>query len=402
MNARTDVKVELADIFRLYGDRYRARFKLRPEQAKAFNLIKVCRTPSLGGHMQQCDHCGVRVPAYNSCRNRHCPKCQSSAKQKWLNARSAELLPCGYFHLVFTLPHELNGLIWANKPLLMGQLFAQVNVVLQQFAKDPQWRLEGKIGYLAILHTWSQTLMDHCHLHCLVPAGVLRLDEKRWIASRAKYLFDVKALGKSLRHHYIKSLEKLHASGSLQFPGHIAPLARADRFAALSAKLKNKPWIVYAKRPFASPRQVLDYLGRYTHRVAISNYRITGAQDGQVTFTYRDRGEKNQIKSMTLDAVEFIRRFLLHVLPDGFVKIRYFGFMAHRNKKTCITLIRELIGPDKTVESTAPETVAEMMIRVTGIDITLCPYCRQGHLKRVDSFKAVPLHCARDPTDKAR
>ncbi len=399
MNARIDGKVEVADIFDLYGDQYLSRYKLSSEQAKSFNLIKVCRTRALGGHMQQCDFCGVQVPAYNSCRNRHCPKCQSSAKQKWLNARSAELLPCGYFHLVFTLPHELNGLIWANKSLLMGQLFAQVNKLLQRFAEDPQWRLKGKLGYLAILHTWSQTLIDHCHLHCLVPAGVLRSDEKQWIASRRKYLFDVKALGKSLRHHYLKSLEELFAAGKLRFPGQIAQLARADRFAELKARLKGKKWIVYAKRPFAGPQQILDYLGRYTHRVAISNYRITGAEDGKVRFTYRDRSGNNELKYMTLDAVEFIRRFLLHVLPNGFVKIRYFGFMAHRNRKRCIALIRELIGPEASVEQTSPETVAEMMLRVTGIDITLCPNCGKGHLKRFNKFAGVPAHRARDPTE---
>jgi len=385
--------IEVADIFRHYGDRYRSRFPLSPEQSKVFNLIKVCRTSALGGHMRHCDQCGHEQPAYNSCRNRHCPKCRSAATQKWLNARSAELLPCGYFHLVFTLPHSLNPLIMANKAVVLGALFGQVGEVLKCFANDRKWRLEGRIGFLAVLHTWSQTLMDHFHLHCLVPAGVLRADKKRWIKARRTYLFRSKSLAKAFKHRYIRKLCALYEADKLVFPGRTAHLADPQQFGKLVAQLKKKDWIVYAKRPFAGPEQVLDYLGRYTHRVAISNHRIVAVQDGRVTFSYRDRSDEDRIKHMTLEAVEFIRRFLLHVLPDGFVKIRYFGFMAHRNRKAAIALIRTLCD-DREPVKIRQETVVEMMLRVTGIDITLCPKCGKGKLQ---CGKAVPKSISHQP-----
>jgi Putative transposase/Transposase zinc-binding domain len=372
--------IEVADIFRLHGNRYREKYPLSPEQSKVFNLIKLCRTSALGGHMQQCDHCGHEQPAYNSCRNRHCPKCQSTAKQKWLNARSSEILPCGYFHLVFTLPHGLNPLIRANTKLLLSALFAKVGDVLQQFGKDPRWRLEGRIGILAVLHTWSQTLLDHFHLHCLVPAGALKADNQ-WRAARTRYLFGVKSLAKAFKHRYISELQALHAAGKLKFPAKTVQLSCPTAFGKLVAQLEKQDWIVYAKRPFAGPKQVLDYLGRYTHRVAISNHRIESMQDNKVTFTYRDRADGDQLKHMTLDAVEFIRRFLLHVLPDGFVKIRYFGFLAHRNRKKCIALIRQLIDPSAEAVQIQKETVCEMILRLTGIDIGLCPKCGKGKMK---------------------
>jgi hypothetical protein len=390
--------IEVADIFRLFGDQYCNHYRLSPEQSKVMNLIKICRTSVLGGHIQQCDHCGYEKPAYNSCRNRHCPKCQSAAKQKWLNARSAELLPCGYFHLVFTLPHKLNGLIFANKVLLLGILFATVNEVLQCFGRDPQWRLEGQIGFVAVLHTWSQTLMDHFHLHCLVPAGALQSEKPRWIASRKKYLFNAKSLAKAFRRRYMKKLCALYGTDQLKFTGRTAEISGAQDFGKLVAELKRKDWIVYAKRPFAGPQQVIDYLGRYTHRVAISNHRIVALENDRVTFTYRDRADEDKIKHMTLTAVEFIRRFLLHVLPDGFVKIRYFGFMAHRNRKKSIALIRQLIGPGGEAVEIRQETVAEMMLRTTGIDITLCPRCGKGRLQR----SLLVLTKARDPTQEAQ
>ncbi len=391
------MQIEVADIFNEYGDAYQQDYFLSPEQAKVFNLIKVCRTSALGGHKQQCTHCGYEQPAYNSCRNRHCPKCQSSATQKWLNARNAELLPCGYFHLVFTLPHVLNPLIMVNKKLLLGELFSQINEVLQCFAKDPQWRLVGKIGFLAVLHTWSQTLIDHFHLHCLVPAGVLQTDEKRWIAARKKYLFRAKSLAKAFRHRYSRRLVELYHAGMLQFPGKTAHLADSKVFDQLIAKARSLNWVVYAKRPFAGPEQVLDYLGRYTHRVAISNHRIEQMQKGNVTFTYRDRSDGDQVKHMTISAVEFIRRFLLHVLPDGFVKIRYYGFLAHRNRKRAVALIRKLIDPHAEVPD-RQETVAQMMLRVTGIDITACPNCGKGKLKNVGILAKKPNAKAREPT----
>ena len=336
---------EVADVFRRYGDHYCQQFPISPEQLKVLNLIKVCRTAALGGHLHRCDQCGYEKPAYNSCRNRHCPKCQTVAKEKWLDARRAELLPCGYFHLVFTLPHELNSIILGNKERLLGLLFSTVNQVLQSFAQDPQRRLVGKIGYLAVLHTWSQTLLDHFHLHCLVPAGVLSLNEPKWIKARKRYLFRNQSLAKALRHQYTQQLTQLYQDGQLNFAGKTQSLSSPVNFAQLVHRIQKKQWIVYAKRPFAGPQQVLEYLGRYTHRVAISNHRIQALENDQVTFTYRDRSDGDQLKRMTLAATEFIRRFLLHVLPEGFVKIRYCGFMAHRHKQRHIRLIRRPRSP---------------------------------------------------------
>jgi hypothetical protein len=376
----SDAHIEVADIFCRHADQYCQQFPISPEQLKVLNLIKVCRTAALGGHLDRCEHCGYEKPAYNSCRNRHCPKCQTVAKEKWLDARRAELLPCGYFHLVFTLPHELNPLILGNKEKLLGLLFSTVNHVLQSFARDPQWRLAGKIGYLAVLHTWSQTLLDHFHLHCLVPAGVLSFNEQKWIKARKTYLFRIQSLAKAIRHHYIQQLTCLYQDGQLQFAGKAQSLASPTDFGQLVDALKKKDWIVYAKRPFAGPQQVLEYLGRYTHRVAISNHRLLALENNQVTFTYRDRSDGDKLKRMTVAATEFIRRFLLHVLPAGFVKIRYCGFMAHRHKQRHIRLIRKLIDPQAREPEKLKLTVAQMMLRLAGIDITCCPQCGQGKL----------------------
>jgi hypothetical protein len=285
-----------------------------------------------------------------------------------------ELLPCGYFHLVFTLPHGLNPLILANMKKLLGLLFSCVNEVLSDFAKDPKWRLTGKIGNLCVLHTWSQTLLDHFHLHCLMPAGVLSEDSQTWIKARKKYLFRTRSLSKAFKHRYIRQLTRLYQDGQLRFATK-TQLAESSNFRHLVGSLKKKDWIVYVKRPFAGPQQVLDYLGRYTHRVAISNHRIISACNQGVAFTYRDRSDGDTVKRMSLAPVEFIRRFLLHVLPDGFVKIRYFGFMAHRHKRKYIDLIRKLIDPDAKVPEKIKETVIQLMQRLTGIDITRCPRC---------------------------
>ncbi len=373
-------KPDVAAIFCRYGDPYCQTNGISAEQLKVLNLIKICRTSALGGHLEQCDGCGFQRPAYNSCRNRHCPKCQTLAKEKWLNERRSELLPCGCFHLVFTLPHEPNALVMVNKRLLLGLLFKTATDVLQSFAKDPKWRLGGKLGLVAVLHTWTQTLRDHFHLHCLVPAGALSFDESSWISARNNFLFCKKALAKAFKHRYINQLVVLYENGKLKFCGQSQALAKKDAFGRMIRTLRKKQWIVYAKRPFAGPDQVLDYLGRYTHRVAISNNRIVSMQNGTVTFTYRDRSDENKIKPMSLAATEFIRRFLLHVLPDGFVKIRYFGFLAHRNKTRCIALIRKLIDPKAEPIEKHDETVTQMMLRLTGIDITACPQCGKGKM----------------------
>lgn len=358
---------EIADIFLQYGEDYRKSHAMNDEQRKVMAAITACRTARLGGHQEFCDQCGSIRNCYNSCRNRHCPKCQTMTKERWLEKRRQELLPCGYFHMVFTVPHVLNALILLNRKDLLSCLFTAVKDTVFAFAADPQWRLEGKPGLLTILHTWSQTLIDHFHIHCLIPAGVLSLDGKRWIASKDSFLFHVIPLAKEFKKRYITAVEG--QIGSLIFPKN----GRTG-----IEKAWSKDWIVYAKEPFAGPEQVLSYLGRYTHKIAISNYRIKAVEDDQVTFTYKDRSDDNQTKVMTLAATEFIRRFLLHVLPHRFMKIRYYGFLANICKKGAVHLIRRLIGKSMEILSYATETIREKMFRLTGRDIMRCPHCQQG------------------------
>lgn len=378
--------LEVADIFRSYGKDYRHNNFLSTEQAKAMHHIETCRTAVLGGHIQACDHCGFERNAYNSCRDRHCPKCQTLVKEQWLNDRKAELLPCPYFHNVFTLPHELNPLILANRRVMLAILFVSVKETLQVFARDSQWRLVGQLGFISVLHTWNQKLMDHFHLHCIIPAGVLSFDKKQWVPARKKYLFRVQSLAKEFRRRYLDKVEKAYGKNTLSFHGRARDFADTKQFRQLIAALRAKQWITYSKQSFGGPEQVLEYLGRYTHRVAITNNRIASMEDGKVIFAYRDRNDGNAVKNLTVKTEEFIRRFLLHVLPGGFMKIRYFGFLAHTNKRTCIPLIRQLINPKAEHVEKLPETVQEMMQRLIGVDITLCPECRKGEMVCRETF----------------
>ena len=384
-------KPEVADVLRVYGEEYRQSHSMSYAQKKAMSHIQVCRSAKLGGHIEQCDQCGFKQNAYNSCRDRHCPKCQTMVKEQWLNDRKAELLPCGYFHLVFTLPHELNPIILCNKRVTLKLLFTAVNETLKAFAKDPKWHLYGRLGFIAVLHTWSQTLRDHFHLHCLIPAGVLSFKKDKWIPAHDSFLFRIESLAKEFKKRYLDYLTTAYRKGELIFPGNTTEFESPQGFAKLLEPLLEATWIAYAKRPFAGPEQVLEYLGRYTHRVAISNNRILAIDNGEVTFTYRDRQNNNEIRTRTLDAYEFIRRFLLHILPGGFMKIRYFGFLAHKNKKQAVALIRKLIDPDMTFPEKIKETVSEMMLRLTGTDITCCPKCKKG---KMIIIKKVPrLYC---------
>jgi len=379
---------EVADIFRLYGDTYRQSNSLPYEKIKVMHHIEVCRTAELGGHVEQCDQCGFEQNAYNSCRDRHCPKCQCLVKEQWLNDRKAELLPCGYFHFVFTLPHDLNPIILCNKKITLQILFSAVSETLQAFAKDPQWRLQGQLGFIAVLHTWSQTLMDHFHLHCLIPAGVFSFTKDRWVPAKDSFLFRIESVAKEFKKRYLQSLKTAYQNEKLIFPGNTADFASQKGFQKLLTSLFKAKWIAYAKRPFAGPEQILEYLGRYTHRVAISNNRILSIDNDKVTFTYRDRERNNQIRIMTLDAHEFIRRFLLHVLPMGFMKIRYFGFLSHKNKTQAIALLRKLIDPDAILPEKIVENIIEMMHRLTGSDITCCPKCGKGKMKIIKKLPA--------------
>jgi len=367
---------ELADILRNYGDEYRQNHALPLSHLRVMRAVERCRTAALGGHLQQCDACGFEHPAYNSCRNRHCPKCQSLAKARWLEKQKSELLPTGYFHLVFTLPHELNRLILVNKKPLINILFKAVSETLLEFG---QTHLKGISGITAVLHTWDQTLLDHFHLHCLVPAGALSFDQHRWIPARKNFLFPVTALSIVFRGKFLDLLKKAFDQNKLLFAGQIAPLAAGATFNVLLKALRKKPWVVYAKKPFGSPDHVLDYLGRYTHRVALSNDRILSAHNGEITFTYRDRKNHDPRKPMKLDTEEFIRRFLLHVIPKGLMRVRHFGFLAN-NSKGRLSKCRQLMGLLPPLPKPPQRSAHELMLELTGIDLMRCPRCQNGTL----------------------
>ena len=354
---------ELADIFRSHGESYRKTHCLPASHLKVMRAVEVCRTAEMGGHLKQCDTCGFEHPTYNSCRNRHCPKCQSLAKAKWLEKQTSELLPVGYFHLVFTLPHEFNRLILAHKKIVLALLFKAVSETLLEFG---QTRLKGTLGIIAVLHTWDQTLKDHFHLHCLVPAGALSFDQSRWISTRKNFLFPFKALSRVFRGKFLALLQQACDKGKF-------PAANNETKAS-----RRKNWVVYAKKPFGSPEKVLDYLGRYTHRVALSNNRILHVENGEVTLSYRDRKDGDRKKTITLEAQEFIRRFLLHVLPDGFMRIRHFGFLANRSKKQALAQCRTLLKLAPALPQSPSLSAKDLLVKLTGVDLSRCPRCQKG------------------------
>jgi hypothetical protein len=347
--------------------------------------IERCRTAALGGHKERCTTCGFTRPAYDSCRNRHCPKCQSLAKAKWLSARRDELLPVAYYHGVFTLPHDANPLVLANPRPLLGLLFQAVSQTLLTFARN---ELGGTLGFLAVLHTWDQLLRDHFHLHCLVPGGALATDPDRWIPCPPRFLFHVEALGAVFRGKFLDGMKKLYREGKLVFPGDIAPLGTPKGFQQLLDTLYGKDWVVYCKPPFSGPEKVLDYLARYTHRVAISNHRLRDVSEGQVSFTYRDRAHGDVVCTARLPAHEFLHRFLLHVLPDGFQRIRHYGFLANRAKNDALPRCRALLGAPAPTPAT-PASAAEAILALTGVDIRRCPACGIPTLRRAERLALI-------------
>jgi Putative transposase/Transposase zinc-binding domain len=362
---------ELADIFRQHGERFEQTHRVSAAEHNVIRAVTVCRTEKLGGHLYRCDACDFERPVYNSCRNRHCPKCQSLAKARWLEKQTAELLPVGYFHLVFTLPHEFNGLILANKRIVLALLFKAVSETLIEFGRS---RLGGTLGIIAVLHTWDQTLKDHFHLHCLLPAGALSLDQSRWIAARNNFLFPITALSRVFRGKFLDLLGQARQRGKI---------------AVLHSDIKaprQKNWVVYAKKPFGSPQTVLDYLGRYTHRVALSNERILRIENDQVTLSYRDRKDGDRKKTVTLGAHEFIRRFLLHVLPDGFMRIRHFGFLANRAKKNALAQCRKLFDCELALPQSSNLSTKDLLLKLTGIDLSRCPCCHRGTMINVSNL----------------
>jgi len=369
--------LRVADVFRSGWKAYAGAHRIAVRPAQVARHMMECRTAALGDRLHRCDACGAEVPLYNSCRDRHCPTCQTLRKQRWLEQRRAEVLPVPYFHAVFTLPHALNPLIAANRSLLLGELFGTVNWVLQRFAADPQWKLRGQLGFVAVLHTWTQRLMPHHHLHCLVAGGAWDAGGGVWRSSHSRYLFGKDALASAFRARFIRRLESLRARGRLASGGDPAD------WAALIRRLWQSKWIVYPKATAKDPEQELDYLGRYTHRVAVSDHRILAVKDNQVTFAWRDRADGNALKEMTLTCAEFIGRFLLHVLPEGFQKVRAYGFLAPRAKKAVLAAIRESVGAEPPEPPPEGETATGRVLRLTGVDVTLCPVCKAGRLSRV-------------------
>jgi hypothetical protein len=372
-------RLQVADVFRAHGAEYDRIRKIAPHQAKAVRHILACRTAALGGHLHRCENCGSELPVYNSCLDRHCPTCQVAAKEEWLADRRAELLPVEYFHTVFTVPHLLNPLIDANRELLLGEFFAVVHWVLQSFADDPKWRLQGQLGYLAVLHTWTQLLTEHFHVHCVIPGGVWRADAGHWVPMREGFLFGKQPLCDAFRNRFLKRLEALRKAGRLCYGGGAAGLAETAAWDGFIAALKAKGWVVEARPTAAGPEQALEYLARYVYRVAIGDHRILALQDGRVHFAYRDRRDGDRQKVKELPAAEFIQRFLYHILPDHFVKIRYYGWLAPARKQETLAAIRTALGAAPPTPQ-PEETPAERILRLTGVDVRRCPHCEASAL----------------------
>jgi Putative transposase/Transposase zinc-binding domain len=366
-------RLELADVFRLFAHELP---ELTAHRAAVVRDIMRCRTPELGGHVDECDECGRTLVLYNSCRNRHCPKCQSLSQARWLEARQADLLPVEYFHVVFTVPAVLRPVFLAQPRTCYKLLFAAVAETLKEVAENPA-RLGARIGLTAMLHTWTQKLLYHPHVHCIVPGGGIAPDGARWLSCKPRFFLPVKVLSVVFRAKLLDKLETALAKGDIRTPKSL-PHQWLQHAAA-------KTWIVYSKRPFAGPTQVLRYLGSYTHRIAFSNHRLVGIDSRKVTFWYRDRADGNKRKLLTLDAVEFLRRFLRHVVPKRFVRIRHYGFLANPVRRNRVALCRTLLGaqPSPGGDPTSRETWQELLLRLTGIDPTLCPACKVGHMMRV-------------------
>ena len=379
---------EVADVFRRYGDAYRQQHgaSLSTAQRRAMTAIERCRTAALGGHVEECDVCGHQRIFYNSCRNRNCPKCQGLARAQWLEGRQAELLDVPYFHVVFTVPQEIEVIAFQNQTVVYDILFRAASETLRKIAADPN-HLGAEIGFLGVLHTWGQNLLHHPHIHFLVPGGGIALDGESWIACRPGFFLPVTVLSRMFRGLFLYYLEKSFAAGELQFFAAYRHLHEPAAFRRHLAPVWNTEWVVYAKRPFAGPTQVLDYVGGYTHRVAISNNRLLSIDNGKVRFRWKDYRDGNRQKTMTLDGGEFIRRFLIHVLPDGFHRIRYYGFLGNCHRTRKLARCRELLG--MAPAAPAPDPPADYHDRfkaLTGRSLSECPHCHTGIMVVIDSI----------------
>ena len=384
------ILLEVADVIRSAGSAFieRNRPWLRWQHVKVLRAIRQCRTAALGGHLDECTRCGHRAAiSYNSCRNRHCPKCQTSARERWIAARQRELLPTRYVHVVFTLPHRLAPLALQNKKVLYDLLFRASAETLLEVARDPR-HLGAELGFFSVLHTWSQKLGLHPHVHCVIPAGGLSLDHAHWIASRERFFLPIHVLRRVFRGKFVAGLRQAFQLGQLNFHGDLALLAQPKTFAAWLRPLFRKDWVVYSKPPFGGPEYVLQYLGRYTHRVAISNHRLVSLAEGNVTFRWRDSAHNNEQKLLTLSLDEFLRRFLLHLLPKGFVRIRNFGFLANRKRAITVPLCLSLLGSptEATQEASTPSPS----------DLWRCPHCG-GPMRVIQRFTPADIQLRSPP-----
>jgi hypothetical protein len=386
--------LEVADVFRRHGEAFRQAHAghLGRVERRVMGAITACRTAALGGHVEQCDDCGATRIAYNSCRNRHCPKCQGAARAQWLVERQAELLPVPYFHVVFTLPVLAGAIAFQNKAVVYAILFRSAAETLTTIAADPK-HLGAQLGMTAVLHTWGQTLQHHPHVHCVVPGGGPSLDGTRWVACRPGFFLPVRVLSRLFRRLFLQGLENAFNAGKLGFFGDLAILADPAAFIRHLEQLRRTDWVVYAKPPFGGPEQVLAYLGRYTHRVAIANSRLISLSDGKVSFSWKDYRQNGKVKVMTLNADEFIRRFLLHSLPDGFHRIRHYGFLANGGRSDKLDLCRHLLA----VRNASIDREAAVDPPLSKGDIPICPRCG-GLMRRVDVVprareREQPLHC---------
>ena len=382
--------IEVADIFRKFGPDYRKKngIQMSRNQWRAMRAIEICRTAELGGHIDKCDRCGKERNSYNSCRNRNCPKCQFLRKEKWAADRIKDLLPIEYFHIVFTIPHILNPIALRNQKEFYGIFFKSVSETLLTLSEDPK-HLGAKIGFISILHTWGQNLSLHPHVHSIVTGGGLSKDGKNWISCKEGFFIYVKVLSSFFRNRFLQNFEKSYKAGNLIFSEKYE-----DEFSDFIKELKSKEWVVYSKPPFKNPETVIRYLARYTHRIAISNQRIKSMKGDKVSFTWKDYADNNRKKMMTFDANEFIRRFLIHVLPLRFVKIRHYGILSHRNKKNLLPVCKNLLGVDvfDNADNFKNEKWQDLLLRTTGRDVNLCPYCKNGNMIKIKILPAMILN----------
>lgn len=369
---------ELADALRIFAADYRETYPTSFAQERVLRELPLCRTASLGGHKLRCDSCGHEVISYNSCRNRHCPKCRAAARAEWLDARERELLDVPYFHVVFTLPDELAAIALQNKRVCYGLLFRAAADTLRIIAADPK-HLGAQIGFLAVLHTWTQTLLHHPHVHCVVPGGGISPDGQSWVPCRENFFLPVRVLSRLFRRLYLQRIQKAFDNDELELHGKLETLRESATWSRTISDLRSKEWVVYAKPPFGGPTQVLKYLARYTHRVAISNSRIVAIDDERVRFQWKDRSSGAGTKVMDLAGIEFVRRFLLHVLPKGFVRIRHFGFLANRVRSDKIALVRRLLAERQQTRPPRPSPNPP-------IPPDRCPACGTGRLVVVEEF----------------